>query len=601
MAYGPQPYVPPKVTAPRAYIPPPQDINALIAQAQAQRVASMGQLPLTRTLPGLGSGAGDVSALYTRPLNTQPLGLSRALPKIGPGAGDVSELLAPKALGAGPQPAISGVTGPNPAASRAIRGGWEYTPTASTSGYPGQLPLTQQLPRIGSGAGDVSSLYGLPNPPDLPPPPSQSAGQTARGILGSVTSSYVPESLASRLPIGGKFVGGMGGNLLGGLIVSTLAGSGKQALDQSQYANTELGRALSQGLGTTQYGAFLGPQMAAGSMAGGTMAQLGYGSGQGRGVVDTGNTAGNVAAKAWQDTALGSTPGLGMVYRGGQLLGAIGEATGLGDTLGDLTSNTLGKIPVVGGFFNSGGGETQAQEQPQEAPDRSFNSIRQTAAQMGLDPTVANQLESQYNSTIAYMKANPTISIAGQDGTVDAQAKKDFEDAGYKVDAKGNVAVDDAYIQNVAWQNAYDALPAAQASALQSADFARRQAAMQAAIMEVIPQFTQPFYDTANMGYGSLGEMISGLTPNMQGPAQEFVDSGRMWSGRMGDAIAASLANAPAYLAQQQQLQQAQSMAAQIQQAQQQQALAAMYPDLFGSQTSSSGDLSLNDLLAAGG
>lgn len=566
MAFGPQPYTPPKITAPRAYVPPPQDINALIAQAQAQRVASMGQLPLTRTLPGLGSGAGDVSALYTRPLNTQPLGLSRALPKIGPGAGDVSELLAPKALGAGPQPAISGVTGPNPAASRAIRGGWEYTP--GTTQVPGQ--------QLALGPGQP-----------LPPPPTaavaqyapETIGQTARGAVSGMGGSFLPGASGWK---------GTGANLLASV---ALQYGGNAAAQAAGGQDTTAGRLIGSATRGGGIGAIGGPKAAA--ALGATNVTMQAGAEKRRAYDEGGLTA---VADQMTPNSISEVP-----------LAALDAATlpftAPWQAIGAVAGGDLGSLPLVGGLFGGGGGDEQAktEDQAQAPRDYSFNSIRQTAASMGLDPTMTNQLEQQYNSTVAYMKGNPVISIVDpKTGQVDAADKKSFEDMGYKVDKAGNVQVDDNYIQQAAWQNAYQALPQAQAQALQTADFARRQAAMQAAIMEVIPQFTQPFYDTANMGYGSLGEMVSGLPPAQQAAGQQLVDSGRMWSGRMGDAVAASLANLPGYLAMNQQVDQANSMAAQIQQAQNQKALAAMYPDLFGQQSSSSG-LSLNDLLAASG
>lgn len=594
MAFGPQPYIPPSA-GPRAYIPPPQDINTLIANLRAQQAANVGSLPLTRTLPGLGSGAGDVSALYARPPAAGQLPLTRTLPKIGPGAGDVSELLAPRALNAGPGTPIAlgpastplqNTVGPNPNASRAIRGGWEYTgtPTTAAPAVPGQ-----QL-ALGPGS-------------PLPPPPTEpmSLGQTARGILGSVSSSYVPESIASRLPIGGKFIGGMGGNLLGGMLTSIAAGSARNALNASPYANTELGRAGNEGLFATQYGAFGGPAMALASGAGGLTGQLGFASGQGRPIVDTGNRAGNAALQATADTAIGSTPVLGTVYNAGKLLGTGAEALGLGNTLSDLRDNTLGKIPVVGGFFSSGS-EQPAAEEPTTPRDYSFNSIRDTATQMGLDPQSTALLEQKYNSTIAYMKGNPVISIADpKTGQIDPADKKSFEDMGYKVSSNGQVQVDDNYIQAAAWNEAYNALPTAQAQALQTADFARKQAALQAALAEQFGTLRDQAGISSTPDYSTWQASIAGLPPEQQAAAQGMLDSQSSWQNRINDAFIQQAAQLPSFLAMNQQVDQANSMAAQIQQAQNQQWLAQMYPDLFGQQSSSSGGLSLNDILTPTG
>lgn len=596
MAFGPQPYVPVRNVGPRAYVPPPQDINTLIANLQAQRVAnaaSAGPLPLTRTLPGLGSGAGDVSSLYAKPPAAGQLPLTRTLPRIGPGAGDVSNLLAPRALNAAPNPiplgpaspAISNVSGPNPAASRAIRGGWEYTPTAATPTVPGQ--------QLALGPGSP-----LPNPPDLPPPLSQSAAQTARGMLGSITSSYVPQSVASRLPFGGKLTGA-GGNLLGGMLTSMAAGSAREALANSPYANTELGRAGNEGLFATQYGAFGGPTLALASGIGGATGQLGFASGQGRPVVDTGNDLGNAAVQGSVDTALGSTPGLGTVYNAGKLLGMGAEALGLGDSLSDLRANTLGKIPGIKEFFNDG-----EEEQPAEdaAPrDYSFNSIRDTATQMGLDPQSTALLEQKYNSTIAYMKGNPVITLDKSDPAEYAKDKAQFESLGYKIDKNDQVQVDDKFIQAAAWKKAYNALPTAQAQALQTADFARKQAALQAALAEQFGTLRDQAGIASTPDYSTWQASIAGLPAGQQAAAQGMLDTQSSWQNRINDAFLQQAAQLPSFLALNQQIDQANSMAAQIQQAQNQQWLAQMYPDLFGQQQSSSGGLSIDDLLAASG
>lgn len=520
------------------------------------------QLPLTQALPTLGyEPLNSLPSVATQaPQVMQARGLGSLM--TGPaGPANLPRINTAELFGPAPQQQLGslmrGPAGPSlpqaPPTLETLRVGYTPTPTGAASSY----PLATPPPASGPASTYVSGLPAPPASAYATPLEQQSLAQMGRGALSGMSGSFWP---------GATGLKGLGANALASAGIQYGGNAIANALGGQNTSNGRLASAATTGAG---YGAIGGPKFAAALGATNLSMQAGA---EKRKVAEEKGLGGLISQqtqpKSFSDIPLAALDAATLPFTAP--LQAIGAAAG----------GSLGDLPVIGGLF---GGPTNTEEQTQADTtprDYSFNSIAQTATAMGLPENAIGDLQRQYDSTVAYMKGNPTISIVDpKTGQIDAQAKKDFEDAGYKVSDKGDVQVDDAYIQNAAWQQAYQALPTLQQQVTDNAEFARRQAALQAELVKLIPQITGGWYDTAYNGYGALGDAFPQYAANQQEIA-----------GRMGDAVTAQLMNLPAYLALNAQTDRTNAIANQIAQAQTQQALAQSYPDLFGQASGGSTD-----------
>lgn len=481
-------------------------------------------------------GTGQPLALHPAP-NAVPMGPAQVLPPPPPPPPTpYANFLRPQVSGI-PQ----GVTGTIPRSAY-------YSPTPTA-------PITPP-PGVGATTADVAGLYSgsavAPPPPGLPgytgagagapPPPTPSLSSTLKSRFpGSSPKAQIGMGLAAQLGL---------------LSAQNLLASRDRSSNPAVYD------ALQGTLQGAQIGMLGGPAAATAAGLVGGSRSLGGSSQQ---VMSANNLAG-MKSEHWDDSLPGSD-----AQRAGVVdwLQAAPMALIPGPASGGFLAEKLGipepgELPVIGGLFGGGGGgeggmtpEQAAAEsqriQAENAAKYSPEGLTTVMGKLGIDSAMQRDIIGQFNDAVTIAEESPqsfTMQDLVDSGQIADKAGWDeLDKQGMLTEVGGEKVLVQTpdMVRQAMYDQIVQSLPGAKLESKAAQKKIADQAALQAALVKMIPMATQPFYDSANTGYASLGAALQHLPANAQGAGAAMMQAQAGGAGAYGDALAMSLANAPAY------------------------------------------------------